>query len=244
MQAREFTILSAERSYEYRIDAIKLTMLGIAEVRQTIQETFGFQLGQIGRPMPTFGDVPTTLPPGIVFNFGRVPNPDGTVTPIRLIHFESQRIVINIAGPSSAIDVVFERLTSLTESLRMPDGSPVVGEPSRIREYSELSFEAGATLEGAFHPQFASIARQALAIEGKREKRVLVPRIGFHLMDPDETYHGLIAPDPELLQLDLRASTRVGERIIFSEAPLDTDTHIMYLREVVAFLEGGKERPT
>jgi len=52
-----------------------------------IQQLFQFQLATIGSPLPTFGDVPATFPPGVVFDHGVALSPGDRMVPIRLLHF-------------------------------------------------------------------------------------------------------------------------------------------------------------
>ena len=63
-------ILTSRRAYEFGADAIRLSTLSIQPIQQQIQQLFGFQSSTIGSPIPTFGAVPATYPPGIVFNLG------------------------------------------------------------------------------------------------------------------------------------------------------------------------------
>jgi hypothetical protein len=81
--------------------------------------------------MPTFGPIENTIPPAVVCDIGAVSFPEGSATPIRFIHFESRRVVIDIAGPSSRIDVVFEQLQQILAMVAVPDGSAAMGTPAQ-----------------------------------------------------------------------------------------------------------------
>src|SRR5579859_6297594 len=122
-------ILTGRRAYEFSADAIRLSTLSIQAVYQQIQRLFDFQSAIIGSPMPTFGEVPATYPPGIVFNLGAWIHQEQHIVPIRFIHFEQKRIVIDVAGSTSAIEGIADRLFQFLSGLQAADGSPVVGEP-------------------------------------------------------------------------------------------------------------------
>ncbi len=132
-------VLASRRAYEFSPDSLRLTMLSVQVVQQQIQQLFGFQSVAIGSPIPTFGEVPATYPPGVVFNLGVWIHQEEHIVPIRFLHFEQNRIVIDIAGPTAAIDEIAERLFHFLSGLRSPDGSPVVGGPERILNYSEIT---------------------------------------------------------------------------------------------------------
>jgi hypothetical protein len=68
---------------------------------------FGFEYGAVAQPTETFREVPSTIPPGLVFYYGLASIPQDSVTPIRFIHIEPERIVIDIAGPSAVADRIF-----------------------------------------------------------------------------------------------------------------------------------------
>src|SRR5215204_4310238 len=107
-------ILSARRAYEFGRDDLRLTMLSSLEIRQRIQQQFNFEVAQVATPVQTFGPVPTSLPPGLVFDVGSARLPEGpSVLPIRFIHFEALRIVIDAVGPSASIDLVFDQIKEI-----------------------------------------------------------------------------------------------------------------------------------
>ncbi len=81
-------ILTSRRAYEFEADAIRLSMVSIQPIQQQIQQLFRFQSSVIGSPMATFGVVPLTYPPGIVFNLGAWVHQEKYIVPIRFLHFE------------------------------------------------------------------------------------------------------------------------------------------------------------
>ena len=90
-------LLASRRAYEFRPDDLRLSTLSIKPVQEQIQRLFQFQTAVMGSPMPTFGEVPATYPPGFVFNMGTWIAEDKQIIPIRLLHFEQRQIVIDVA---------------------------------------------------------------------------------------------------------------------------------------------------
>src|SRR6185503_13027993 len=117
----EIKILSSRRAYEFRQDDLRLTMLSTKMVQQQFQELFQFQASMMGSPSPTFGDVPATYPPGFVFDMGVWVSPEQQPVPIRFLHFEQRRIVIDVAGSSESITAIFEQVKSFFSALHAPD---------------------------------------------------------------------------------------------------------------------------
>src|SRR5579884_729070 len=102
-------LLASRRAYEFSPDALRLTTLSIELVQQQLRQLFSFQSSTVGSPIPTFGVVPASYPPGAVFNLGVWIYHEEQIVPIRFMHFEQNRIVIDVAGPSTAIDEIAER---------------------------------------------------------------------------------------------------------------------------------------
>lgn len=229
-------LLSSRRSYELPGDRLRLTMATVAEVIQAIKNAFGFQVAVVANPIPTFGAIPPTIPPGVVYNYGRHVEPPDTVVPIRYLHFEPQRIVIDVAGPSAAITPVYTGLREILAPVRMPDGSNVIGEPVAIREYSEITIQPGAALERLFNPSVLALFREQLAPGDGTQLRVFVPSVGAQLLAPDATFGLEDLGESVNLKLELRAGTRVDEQVLFSGAPLDSDAHIKYLESLTEML--------
>jgi hypothetical protein len=71
----------------------------------------------MGSPIATFGEVSVTYPPGFVFAMGVWISQEKQILPIRFIHFEQRRIVIDVVGPSSAITAIFEQLRHFLSEL-------------------------------------------------------------------------------------------------------------------------------
>lgn len=238
----ELKILAARRAYDFRTDDLRLTILSVAQIHQQIQQYFGFQVVQVATPLQTFGPIPNTIPPGVVFDYGMTQTPDEVPTPLRFLHFEPNRVVIDVAGPSSAIDWTFQQLRSILAEVRAPDGSATIGEPLRTRDYSEINVRYGFGLQEMVSGPLFEVAEEMLGEEGRK---VLPLGIKFRAVAPDDT------PNPGEIaninfsrgnQLEYRYDTQLGEGVLFSNAELPTDRHIAWLTALGERLVGVKER--
>jgi len=228
-------ILTSRRAYEFGPDALRLTMLSIQAVQLQIQQLFGFQSTVIGTPMATFGEVPATYPPGVVFNLAGWIHREEYIVPIRFIHFEQNRIVIDAAGPSAAIDGIAERLFQFLSGLRAPDGTPVVGEPERILDYSEISAHFSHPLDAIFPKPLRRLLSKTMSISVDNTSKVIIPTVSVRAFPKDEKVPVIpSATDPHAFTFALRSGTRPDEFIFYSGAPLDSETHLNYLNELEA----------
>jgi hypothetical protein len=204
-----------------------------------IRQHFSFQLAALGTPQQTFGEVPATMPPGVVCNFGTVPSEDnelGESAMIRFLHFEARRIVVDVAAPSGAIDIVFKHLMGMFAGARTPDGTPIIGEPDRIRDYSEITRQAPYGPEALISSHLRDTISGALPGIGDAGTRILVPSIRVAQVAPDQDYagSGIMPPDPDAFVYELRSGTQPGEQVYFSAAPLASDAHLEYLERLEA----------
>lgn len=227
-------LLSARRSYEFPPDELRLTALSVQEVLEAIRDTFRFHIAEIATPQATFGPVLATLPPGIVFNFGHITVKDDELVFIRYLHFEPQRIVIDVAGPSSAIDAIYERILLLANKHRAPDGSLVIGQVKGIIDRSDISarfsFELAAMLAPRLHQLFIKHMPRTLT-----RNDVLLPTLVAGSCHAMQEYQGQSA-NPFAFNLDMRGGHSPDSKIYYSAAPLDTDAHIAYLHDLEVIL--------
>src|SRR5258708_20493320 len=93
-------ILTSRRAYEFTPDALRLSSVSIQPVQRQIQQLFNFQSSAIGSPMPMFGEVPTTYPPGIVFNLGASIYQQQSIFPSRFLHCKRIPIDIDSVSPT------------------------------------------------------------------------------------------------------------------------------------------------
>ena len=240
MMSQQFTLLTSRRSYEFWSDQLRLTMLSIPQVMQIIQQAFHFQVAVVGTPLATFGSIPVTSPPGVAFDAGAWLKVEGQIVPIRFIHFEPRRIVIDVAGASPVIDAIYEHLIHILSGIHAPDGLPAVGKPHDVLNYSEISAHFSFSLGDLFAPPVRELFRQAVAVQDDREHIILLPTVYLKSQSPLEEASGSSVPDSRTLALSVRAGTLVKDQMYFSTAPLDSATHIAYLMKLESALIVGK----
>lgn len=230
--------LSSRRSYEYGADDISLTLLSNQGVVQHIRDTFSFSVGQPGSPMETFGPVAASLPPGLIFDYGATPFPKDSGTPIRFMHIEQRRIVIDLAGPSEAIEPTYQLLRNSLEGLKTFEGLPTIGEPERTLEYSEITFtmpvDPDALLPAALRPLVRKMLLNERVVDSVAPPvdKLLVPSFQVKLLPVHSEYPGYGLRTHDALTLELRAGTDVSEGVFFSGAPLNSGQHLTALEEL------------
>ncbi len=231
-------ILTSRRAYEFGADALRLSSLSIQPIQQQIQQLFNFQSSAIGSPMPTFGAVPTTFPPGIVFNIGAWIHQQEHIVPVRFLHFEQNRIVIDVAGPTDAIDGIADRLFHFLSSLQAADGSPIVGEPVRVHDYSEISAQFPYPLDVIISKPLRRLLSKTMGIEVGNKSVAVIPSLAVQAFPSDQVLEAVPSlSEPHAFSLALRSGTRPEERIFFSGAPLRSEAHLTYLDELVTTLK-------
>lgn len=228
----QIKILSSRRAYEFYQDDLRLSVLSTKPVQQQFQELFRFQTSAMGSPSPTFGDVPTTYPPGFVFDMGAWISPDEQLVPIRFLHFEQRRIVIDVAGPSSSIVAIFEKVREFFSDLHAPDGSPIIGEPERMLDYSEITARFPFSLDALLAEPFRKLL-QGVFPERNDTNNEMIPTFSVQINPADKEYAGIPSlQDVYSLSFALRAGTKPQDHVYFSNAPFDSETHLAYLREL------------
>lgn len=220
-------LLTARRAYEFRPDDLRLSVLSTSQAQQLIGRLFDFQIVQVGTPLQTFGSIPATIPPGVIFNYGTASTTE-TEVPVRFLHFEPFRIVIDVAGPSATIDWMYNRLRQILLDIRDFDGSPAVGEPLRTIEYSEISTRLGFGLEDLLSEPVGRLTQDTF---GDREGNLTVfpANIDFLAIDSSQEIGKQSLAGPSL---QVRAGTRLEDRTYFSTAYLPTDLHLGWLSEL------------
>lgn len=231
-------ILTSRRAYEFSPDALRLSSLSIQPVHHQIQQLFSFQSSIIGTPIQTFGAVPQTFPPGIVFNLGAWIHQEEHIVPIRFLHFEQNRIVIDVAGPTIAIDGIADRLFHFLSGLHAADGSPIVGEVDRVLDYSEITAQFPYPLDAIISRPLRRLLNKTIH-PGKDNKSItMIPALSVRAFPMDEVVPAVpSANDPYAFSFSLRSGTRPEEHICFSSAPLGSEAHLVYLEELATSLK-------
>lgn len=229
-------LLSARRSFEFRVDDLRLTALSLPVAQAEIQRAFNFQTALIGTPPETFGVVPVTLPPGLVFQIGFWASDDSQLVPIRFINIEQSRIVIDVAGKSSHIDRIFDQLHTIADQLPVPDLEPIIGEPYRVIDYSEFTVQLPFYLTAILDPRVAQLIAGAVSMEGGQKRLALVPHLQVQAYPATDEYVGTGGAPGTALQLAVRAGTQPEDQVYFSGAPLDSEAHMAYLSQLAEAL--------
>lgn len=231
---RDVRILTARRAYEFRMDELRLSAFTTGPVAQKVIAAFAFRSFDVAQPMPTFGPVTRTLPPGAVFNWGSLSLADGSLAAVRFLHFEQQRIVFDVAGPSSAVDLAFETLGAAIAGVRTPDGYAAIGEPVGIREYSELTVRLFISVADLLPASLRQVYTKAAAGIGESLALSPVPHLGVYPAPAAGNYPGIPAGVDSFrsFTLALRKDSPLDGDVYFSAAPLSTEAHVAYLQEV------------
>lgn len=231
----QIKLLSSRRAYEFRPDDLRLSTLSIKPMQEQITQLFQFQTAVMGSPMATFGDVPATYPPGFVFDMGVWISEEKQIIPIRFLHFEQRRIVIDVGGPSSAITAIFEQLRRFLSELQAPDGSPIVGEPERILDHTVISVQFSFALETIFAPPLHNLFSRV--INASSEELALTSTFVIQKQTTGQEIARVANPeDSNAFTFGPRVGTRPEEHIYLSSAPLDSEAHLSFLNELEATL--------
>ncbi len=236
---KNMKLLGSRRSYQFGADDLRLSVLSTQEVQDLVSSEFRFQVLAYGTPAPTFGPVPQTVPAGVVFNTGSWSVGDGQIVPIRFLHFEPQRIVIDVAGPSAAIGPVFDHLRSLVQRMVVPGIGSVIGEPECILDYSEYTAQYHFPLTSLLSAPVRDAIEGALRRSDVTKDFLTVPTLMLSPVPPEDNFDGVNLGDGRNLQFALRKGTRPEDRVYFSAAPLDSDAHAAYLQRLAEVLESG-----
>jgi len=226
----QITIFTSRKAYEFRMEGLRLTLLTLPDIQELIRQTFAFQAHAIGTPQPTFGEVASTFPPGLVFNLGVYVRPTGDPVPIRLLHIEPLRIVVDVAGLSSDAEDVYRKLRESLNGIVAPDGGPAIDEPYEVRDYSEVVLRLKAPSAALVSDALLTVTRQAWAQARRSDHSILVPTISFVVQDSGIPFQGVsVGPGARTIQLAPRQGYLLDDQMYFSSAPLDSDRHLEYL---------------
>jgi hypothetical protein len=230
-------LLSSRRAYEFRPDDLRLSALSIKPMQEQITQLFQFQTAAMAVPMATFGEVPATYPPGFVFDMGVWISEEQQLIPIRFFHFEQRRIVIDVAGPSSAITAIYARLLHFLSELHASDGSPIVGEPERVLDLSVITAHFPFPMEALFAPPLRKLFAKTLGANANSEESAVISTLVLQGHEASRAIERVSGPeDSNAFTFGPRAGTSPDERIYLSSAPLDSEAHLSYLNELESAL--------
>lgn len=221
-------LIVVRRAYEFGPDDLRLTMLSAQTIQERIKTAFGFAAAVVGTPMPTVGPVQQTIPPGVVFDVGAWEGPQGRIVPIRFLHIEPTRIVIDVSGTSDDVTSIYTQLQHILADVPSPDGSPIIGTSRREVDYSEITVRTSWSPRVLMPTPFYRVVDQAL---GPGDGRFApIPSVRIRLQDLQVDYAGSQSGTPDILHLELRAGTPVSDQVYWSAAPLGSERHLAYLQ--------------
>jgi len=228
-------LITARRAFEFGPDELRLTVLSIPQVREAIARIFAFQTAQVATPMPTFAPPMITVPPGLVFEIGVLNLPDSSPMPIRFLHIDGRRIVVDVAGPTSGAVAVFNALKETLANTRSPDGGPAIGQFKRTQDYSEISVKFGFSPDSLLAPGLRDLFNRMFSSPPGLDTPagIVVPSLRFGIVSPTDDYVG--SPqgnDQSRYAIDLRLGSLPSDNNYYSSAPLDTESHLKYLADL------------
>ncbi len=225
---QDVTILTARRALEFTPDALRLTLAVSAPVQQALRDRFQFQQVAVGQPMATFGAIPPTLPPGVVFDNGSLSLDAGRILAVRFLHFEPLRLVIDVAGTSEEADAALKIVADVLEPFQSADGSPIIGAPTRNMDYSQIAATLAFRIDEILRPGLSEILNSAIRSSYAHDFTAALVMNVFG--NPgDGPFTGVAEAESRVLQLAPRAGFPLDARRYFSAAPLRSKDHVAYL---------------
>ena len=231
---KDFRIISSSRAYMFAQDTVRLSAIATPEAHNLIVSRFAFQSMQVAAlPGNRFGELPATVPPGLVGVSGRHVLEDGSLIPIRYIAIEAQRVTVEIASPSAFIDPVFDMLRTACNELQLAAGGKAIGDPIGSADQSD----ATAKLERPLSALLPTAAARLLAsaADSADEGASLSLSLSWRcLLDQGRRTPGL-AP----ASLEPRIGTTDEDGVTFSSVFLESEAHHAYLQELERTLSGA-----
>lgn len=147
---------------------------------------------------------------------------------------EQRRIVIDVAGPSSAITAIYNRIKEFFSNLHAPDGTPVIGEMERTLDYSEITARFPFSLDTLLAEPFRTLLKSVLP-EDSTEDSIMLPTFSARVYPINQELAD-VPPlnDVRSLSFTLRAGTRPHQHIYLSTTPLNSEIHLRYLQQLEA----------
>jgi hypothetical protein len=223
--AKNVRVVTARRAYQFRLDDLRLSTLTTTEVATEIQRHFDFKAGTIATPPPVFGLVPETNPPGLVFNHGSIRTSNGAPLLIRFLHFEPQRLVFDVAAPSSEIHEMLGQLRALLSSFPTIDESPILGEPVGEYDYSEVSAQLDIEFRSLVNDPVLNAAKN---LSAGGQTGGIPNSISFQVGEA-RAEAGIGLPNPTI---QIRAGTKADERIVYSALWASSDNNVAWLEQL------------
>src|SRR6266566_4837247 len=133
---------------------------------------------------------------------------------------------------------VADRLFHYLSGLQAADGSPVVGEPERVLDYSEITAQFPYQLDAIFSKPVRRLLSKTIGIGAADKSMTIIPNLAIQAFHTGEVLAAVpSANDPHAFTFTLRPGTRPEEHIYFSGAPLRSEAHLAYLDELATSLK-------
>lgn len=230
----DFTVLSTRRVYEYPQDSIRLTALTTIEAQRALRDAFAFQDVGSGTVAGAFETALVTQPSGLTCSFGRMLTDEDEIIPVRYLTLNARRLMIDVAAASDAIDMIYHRAVEILGGISVPGGIKTIGQPVATRDYSEVTARVSFSADELLAGPFLDWLRHTGGGLDLSAVSAIVPTIQWQLADPNEEYQGLATP---FAVAAVRAGTRVGDRVLFSAAYLDSSAHLSHLQSLETSLD-------
>jgi hypothetical protein len=224
----DIKVIACRRSYEFRVDDLRLATLTTPFMQQVIATAFAFQATALTTIPPIFAPVLEGSPPGVVFQTGIFTSETGEVVPIRMLLIELRRIVIDAPVTPVVFDKIFDQLRRVVVDAPVMVPNPAIGEPERRLDYSELSARFEFRPEDIFVPELRGIFGHALGATAQ-EGGSLVPTVSLQMAHSEAEFSGVVAPAAVFA---IRAGTKPSDHVYFSAAFLDMEAHRYYLLDL------------
>ncbi len=231
----EVRVLAARRFYEFTGDAIQVAAFSLADIQQPFRSAFDFQTPPVAGAVAQGGVLQVGVS-AFTFQSGRFSTKEGPI-PIRYISVEPSRLTVDIIGPSAAIEALYRMIRDVLKPLKVAGSPVIVGEASGFEDVSELTAQLDIDLVKLIDPRAYEIAEKRLP-RGSGQSLDMTLRL--EIVNPDEAYPGGGGVAQQHL-LQVRAGTKPADRVVFTLAPLGTEAHIDYLRDLEKGIAGASQ---
>ncbi len=225
-------VLAARRFYNFTGDAIQVAAFALSDIQQLFRSAFEFQTPPLQGAVAQ-GGVIQVGGPAFTFQSGRFSTKAGPI-PIRYISFEPSRLTVDIIGPTAAIEALYRTIREVLDPLTVGGSPVIVGEAARFEDVSELTVQLDIDLVNLVDPRAYEIAEKRLPRDSGQS---LAMTLRLEVVNPNEAYPGGGGVAQQHL-LQVRAGTRPADRVVFTLAPLGTEAHTDYLRDLERAVAG------
>jgi hypothetical protein len=122
--------------------------------------------------------------------------------------------------------------------LQTPDGTPVIGTPLRILDYSQITACFPFSLDTFLVSPLRELFSRIISEKGESTKITLSPTFVFQVHPHGQETPAIPLPDDiRGFTFSLRPGAKPEDHVYSSGAPLTSETHLSYLNELVSLLQ-------